>query len=304
MASRWASETRYSSSMSRTSRGVALTCPVSMRETLDWEHSSVSATRSMVRPASSRSRRSSAPRRRRRPVGVRVVIGADPLARAGQRSQVARMSWAGLHSASLQSLSGSVTLPQERPFSTFSAGDEMAATRTHERTLDAATRLFADEGIHATGVDRVIAEADVAPMTVYRHFDGKDHLVTATLARWSERWLGWLRDEARLGGDDPGTRLDALWDALEKWFADERFRGSYVANVATELRAKPGHPAQAVVAAHRAALRELLQDLLTGAGPPPPAAAVDHQPGAAAARAMATGLLAAQRPAVGALAGR
>jgi AcrR family transcriptional regulator len=59
----------------------------------------------------------------------------------------------------------------------------MATTRTHERILDAATRLFADEGIHATGVDRVIAEADVAPMTVYRHFGGKDDLVTATLAR-------------------------------------------------------------------------------------------------------------------------
>jgi AcrR family transcriptional regulator len=197
----------------------------------------------------------------------------------------------------------------------------MATTRTHEKILDAATRLFADEGIHATGVDRVIAEADVAPMTVYRHFAGKDDLVTASLARWSERWLAWLRDETWLGGDDPEARLEALWDALEKWFADEGFRGSYVANVATELRAKPGHPAQAVIAAHRAALRELLQDLLTAPGGPPPAgtvlqlqmlidgavaaAAVDRQPGAAAgARAMAAGLLAAHRHPARALAGR
>ena len=117
----------------------------------------------------------------------------------------------------------------------------MATTRPRERILDAATRLFADEGIHATSVDRVIAEADVAPMTVYRHFAGKDELVTATLERWSERWLGWLRDESG-DGDDAGSRLEGLWDALEKWFADEGFRGSYVDNVATELRAKPGHP--------------------------------------------------------------
>ena len=186
----------------------------------------------------------------------------------------------------------------------------MATIRPHERILAAATRLFADEGIHATSVDRVIAEAGVAPMTVYRHFVGKDDLVTATLERWSTRWLEWLRGEALLAGDDPGVRLEALWDALEKWFADEGFRGSYVANVATELRAKPGHPAQAVIAAHRAALRQLLQDLVTATGAPlSPAATlqlqmlidgaiavavVDRQPGAAAsAREMAGGLLAA-----------
>jgi AcrR family transcriptional regulator len=150
----------------------------------------------------------------------------------------------------------------------------MATIRPHERILAAATRLFADEGIHATSVDRVIAEAGVAPMTVYRHFAGKDDLVTATLERWSTRWLEWLRGEALLAGDDPAARLEALWDALEKWFADEGFRGSYVVNVATELRAKPGHPAQAVIVAHRAALRQLLQDLVTATGVPLSPAAV------------------------------
>jgi AcrR family transcriptional regulator len=193
----------------------------------------------------------------------------------------------------------------------------MATTRPRERILDAATRLFADEGFNATSVDRVIAEADVAPMTVYRHFGGKDELVAATLERWSERWLAWLRDESWTDGEGAGARLEGLWDALEKWFADEGFRGSYVDNVATELRAKPGHPAQAAVAAHRAALRELLREIATEAGVPSPAGAalqlhilidgatavavLDRQPGAAAsARAMAAAVLAGPR----ALAGR
>ncbi|HEX5877417.1 MAG TPA: helix-turn-helix domain-containing protein [Actinomycetota bacterium] len=193
----------------------------------------------------------------------------------------------------------------------------MATTRPRERILDAATRLFADEGINATSVDRVIAEADVAPMTVYRKFGGKDELVAATVEQWSVRWLAWLRDESWTDTGDPGARLEGLWDALEKWFADEGFRGSYVDNVATELRAKPGHPAQAAIAAHRAALRELLRDLATAAGVPSPegaalqlhvlidgataVAVLDRQPGAAArARAMAATVLAGPR----ALAGR
>ena len=182
------------------------------------------------------------------------------------------------------------------------------AVRPRERILAAATRLFSEEGIHATGVDRVIAEAGVAPMTVYRHFAGKDELVTASLERWSEQWLGWLRSEAARG-DDARARLEGLWDALEKWFADEGFRGSYVANVANELRAKPGHPAQATIAAHRVALRSLLGELATAAGVPSPAdaavalhtlidgatavAVIDREPGAAAsARAMAAAVLA------------
>jgi AcrR family transcriptional regulator len=192
----------------------------------------------------------------------------------------------------------------------------MATTRPRERILDAATRLFADEGINATSVDRVIAEADVAPMTVYRQFGGKDGLVAATLERWSERWLAWLRDESWTDDEDAGARLESLWAALEKWFADEGFRGSFVDNVATELRAKPGHPAQAAIATHRATLRQLLRDIAGAAGVPAPAGAalqlhilidgatavavLDRQPGAAAsARTMASAVLAGPRALAG-----
>ena len=181
------------------------------------------------------------------------------------------------------------------------------ASRARERILAAAIRRFSDDGVLATSVDRVIVEAEVAPMTLYRHFGGKDELVTASLERWSDQWLGRLRDE--VDGGRPEARFAGLWDALEKWFASEDFRGSYVANAATELRGRPGHPAHLAIAAHRRRTRELLTDAVRAAGASDPerlglqlqllldgavtVAVVDRQPGVAAgARAVAAAMLA------------
>jgi AcrR family transcriptional regulator len=135
------------------------------------------------------------------------------------------------------------------------------ASRPRERILDAATRLFYEKGIQAVGVNRIIAEADVAPMTLYRQFGGKDELVAATVEQWSTQWLHWLNEQIDRHGDDPKARLAALWDALETWFAGDGFRGSLVDNAASELRSEPDHPAQRAIATHRMALRQLLEDL-------------------------------------------
>jgi len=183
------------------------------------------------------------------------------------------------------------------------------ATKPHDRILETATRLFYQEGIQVTGVNRIIAEADVAPMTLYRQFGGKDELVAATLEQWSAQWLHRLNDKLDRQGDDPEARFEALWDALDEWFATEDFRGSFIANAAAELRSKPGHPAQKVITAHRMAMRQLLEDLAKMAGASDPAdvaarlqilvdgaaavAVVDRRPGmAASVRAMATAALA------------
>jgi AcrR family transcriptional regulator len=95
-------------------------------------------------------------------------------------------------------------------------------TRTHERILDAATRLLYHDGLHVS-IDRIIAEAHVAPMTVYRRFGGKDELVAATLERWSAEWLSWLQDRIDRRGDDPGQRMAALW---RRWRSGSPPRGS------------------------------------------------------------------------------
>jgi AcrR family transcriptional regulator len=147
----------------------------------------------------------------------------------------------------------------------------MVSARPRERILSTATALFYAEGIGAVGVNRVIEEADVAPMTLYRQFGSKDALVAATVEQWSTQWLHRLSEAVDRSGDDPADRFDGLWDELEAWFAEDDFRGSFVANAATELRGEPDHPAQARVVQHRQALRQLLEDLAKSAGAYDPA---------------------------------
>src|SRR5215216_3053386 len=110
----------------------------------------------------------------------------------------------------------------------------MVSARPRDRILTTATELFRSEGIGVVGVNRIIGQADVAPMTLYRQFGGKDE--------------------------------------LEAWFASDGFRGSFVTNAATELRGEPDHPAQAKIVQHRQALRQLLEDLAKSAGAHDPAA--------------------------------
>ena len=52
-----------------------------------------------------------------------------------------------------------------------------------EHLLDTALSLFRTGGFHATGIDKILAKAGVAKMTLYNHFRSKDELILAALRR-------------------------------------------------------------------------------------------------------------------------
>jgi AcrR family transcriptional regulator len=140
-----------------------------------------------------------------------------------------------------------------------------------ERLLTTATTLLDKEGIQSVGINRLIAEAGVALMTLYRQFGDKDTLVAASLEHWSTDWLQWLTDRLNGYGDDPEARFNGLFDALGEWFTSDSFHGSFIASAAVELRGEPEHPAHRVIDGHRLAVRQLLEDLATATGARNPA---------------------------------
>jgi AcrR family transcriptional regulator len=106
-----------------------------------------------------------------------------------------------------------------------------------ERILAAATTLFHHEGIHATGVERLIEHAHVSKRTFYQHFSSKSDLVEEYLRRIHQ--AGGAPSEQAIDAADasPRARILAIFDSAP----GTRFRGCPFHNAAVEAAdAMPG----------------------------------------------------------------
>lgn len=143
-------------------------------------------------------------------------------------------------------------------------------TSPAERLLAAAAKLFVLQGIRAVGVDRLVAEADVARASLYQSFGSKDGLIAAYLQRQDELDReGWQRAVAR-SGSDPVAQALLIFDLAAASARRRQYRGCLYLNAATEFP-DPKHPVAAVIARHRAWIHESLTGLLEQAGVRDPA---------------------------------
>src|ERR1700683_4670238 len=119
------------------------------------------------------------------------------------------------------------------------------------RLLAAAARRFYADGIAATGIDTITAEAGVAKMSLYNNFTSKADLIRAYLEQRHEEWLAVYRRRLELAVG-PRERVLAVFDAYTDHAAqayEHGFRGCGLLNAAAELPA--GDPGRAVVRAHK-----------------------------------------------------
>ncbi|MEU7484735.1 TetR/AcrR family transcriptional regulator [Streptomyces sp. NPDC042319] len=127
-----------------------------------------------------------------------------------------------------------------------------------ERLLDAAARRFYADGVAATGIDTITAEAGVAKMSLYNNFASKAELVRAYLDARHEEWLGLYRQRLTAARDGRGGVL-AVFDAYVDHAAsahEHGFRGCGLLNAAAELPA--GDEGRAVVRRHKEEVESLL----------------------------------------------
>ena len=85
---------------------------------------------------------------------------------------------------------------------------ERKKQRTREQIIEAAMRLFAERGYHATTIADIATAADVAPRTFFAYFPSKEAVVFHNVDRDLDSLSSALRD--RLPGE-------TAFDALRRW---------------------------------------------------------------------------------------
>ncbi len=100
----------------------------------------------------------------------------------------------------------------------------MKRSSKKEIIYETATGLFAQFGFHAVGIDRIIAESNVAKMTLYKYFPSKENLIECVLVRRDEQ----LRASIIQSMDEAVTPLEkvkSVFQWYEKWFEQTNFYG-------------------------------------------------------------------------------
>lgn len=126
-----------------------------------------------------------------------------------------------------------------------------------ERILEVADRLFYAEGVRTTGTEKIMAVAEVAKATFYRHFESKDALVLAYLeGRDRAFWV-------YMGMPGPAEGVGEALERIERMVNLPSVTSCPFLRIASEYP-DTAHPIHRRVVEHKDSLREYLAGMLEG----------------------------------------
>jgi AcrR family transcriptional regulator len=131
------------------------------------------------------------------------------------------------------------------------------------KILEAASRLFYEEGVRAIGVEAIVAEAGVTKKTLYDRFGSKDDLILAYLRARDGLWRSTLVKYVNENGGSAEQRMLATFGALREWMRERNPRGCAFVNAYVEL--PTDHPGQEITREQKAWLLSYLEELATEA---------------------------------------
>ena len=134
-----------------------------------------------------------------------------------------------------------------------------------ERILKTVDRLFYEQGYLSTGINQIIAEAQVAKATFYQHFASKETLVLAYLEHHNTEYMKHLH-QVEQHFQDPKAKILALFDDLADFAQQTDYRGCPFLNLTAEFSQPESKPRQ-LIAQLKTKLKRYIEQLALNALP-------------------------------------
>lgn len=107
---------------------------------------------------------------------------------------------------------------------------------TQTRLVDAAARLFHEQGFNGTGISTILREAGVNSGSLYHFYPSKEALLVAVLERYTHLLRPIVMEPVERATTDPIERVFALFAQYRGWLAPIGFaQGCPIGNLALEV---------------------------------------------------------------------
>lgn len=110
----------------------------------------------------------------------------------------------------------------------------MKKEKVRDRIIRVASDLFYKQGFNSTGINQIIAEADIAIGSLYNHFSSKNDLLQAYLIKEELNWFeGFESSTSKIS--EPREKLLALIDYRKKLQQTSQFAGCHFIKIVSEI---------------------------------------------------------------------
>ncbi|WP_160136336.1 TetR/AcrR family transcriptional regulator [Chryseobacterium sp. c4a] len=109
----------------------------------------------------------------------------------------------------------------------------MKKEKVRDRIIRVASELFYKQGYNSTGINQIIAEADIAIGSLYNHFASKNDLLQAYLIKEEQDWFqGFEKSIASIS--HPKEKISAIIDYRKKLQKSSKFAGCPFIKIVSE----------------------------------------------------------------------
>jgi len=104
--------------------------------------------------------------------------------------------------------------------------------------IQAAFKLFTENGFYATGVDLIMRQSNVSKRTMYIYFPTKNDLIVAVLEFYRANYDQGLTDLLARNDLSSREKIIAIFEDAGNWFENRQFHGCLAVNAMGEFSGK------------------------------------------------------------------